>query len=228
MDRLNFLCKCGYDISTVSDIAISKTAPKWFALSCPDCQRIIKVEEDTTLFYIPQVRKPDVVELSSIWNCEGLDFSTTGVSLTELIAVEEDLGVKIPDLIKRQYEIKNGGWLREQLFEVEDEFWREKYHIEYSFCWLNALVEGLFSIRSWHSIEDSSWHLWDEVFNGERKDKLIIIANSVNDYIILDYTLVTGEGDPRVLFVTFDDNQVVLLAESASLFVEMLLVGLEV
>ena len=97
----NFNCVCGYDLSQITDIAVSSSTPQWYVVTCSECQRIIKVQDDSIRFYIPKIRSPSYAESSSIWNVEGLDYTIDTATPQFLVDTEARLGVQIPEVLKK-------------------------------------------------------------------------------------------------------------------------------
>lgn len=114
----------------------------------------------------------------------------------EIFDAEVRLGVRLPEILKRQLRAHDGGGVYRD--EENDPFPAKRPVMQ----WLNAAADGLLEVRHWTlaSLEDD---LEDEDI--DELDKLVLIAHHSESHLLLDYRECGPDGMPDILSVFYGE-----------------------
>src|SRR5262245_51950745 len=135
-----------------------------------------------------QGRTPTPEHSNSIWDTSFIPDRCTPATSESISEAEVRLGIVIPEPMKDQLLVQNGGCLLEC-----DRFNDASVH------WTNATVDGIDQVQSWRRAKDDNW--FENVQDVKGLDLLIIIAAHSEAQLCLDYRKSGSNGMPCVTFV---------------------------
>jgi hypothetical protein len=104
---------------------------------------------------------------------------------------ESRLGVTIPEVLKAQLRVRNGGhvFLSEKATPFE-----KKCRL-----WTNAVVDGILPVQQWETAAASNW--FDSVSDVPALDLMVVLAGHSESQLCLDFRSSGAAGTPSVAYV---------------------------
>ena len=149
---------------------------------------------------------------TSIWD-RAVYSAVNAPAAPDLIAdAEARLDVRIPESMKRNLLVQNGGYL----------IHCESYPFDEDTFWTNAAVGGFFPVQSWQPATENHWFQAVEDVDG--LERLICIAAHSESQLCLDYRRSGRQGVPGVTYVDVcrTPTEVTVVTQSVDDFINAL------
>jgi hypothetical protein len=156
--------------------------------------------------------KPTPEHAASVWDTSYIPDRCTPATAQLIAQAEKRLGVTIPEAMRKNLRIQNGGCLPDC----------DPFPFEEVVLWTNATVDGILPVQKWELASRDHW--FDSVNDVAKLHLLVRIAAHSEAQLCLDYRKSGKARQPAVTFidVCMNPTEVVVVAKSVDDFVDAL------